>query len=71
MTVTEAYEWVMTAAETLVGKADEQQMKDAGIENLRKALKKVKPRVAKMRKRLDDARALRAKSKIWVPKWME
>lgn len=68
MTVTEAFEWVTAAAETMVQKADEQRMKDEGIENLRRALKRVQPRVQRMRARLDFARARRA-GKLNRPSW--
>ena len=68
MNVTEAYEWVATAAQTMVQRADQQGMQDEGIENLRRALKHVQPRVHRMRSRLDFIRAKKA-GKQTRPNW--
>ena len=70
MNQTEAWEWIVTASETMVQKADEQGMLDEGIENLRRALNRVKPRVERMRSRLDHLRARRA-GKPRCPKGLE
>lgn len=49
MTQTEAWEWVLEAAETIVRLHPNQD--DDGVKMLRKAIPKVKPKVERMRAR--------------------
>jgi hypothetical protein len=68
---TEAWEWVLGAAEGLIYHAEKQGLPDdEGLRALRKAVPKVKPKIERMRARLDDSRARRA-GKPKLPAWMK
>lgn len=68
MNQTEAWEWVLGAAESIV--RFHQNQDDEGVKMLRKAIPKVKPKIVRMRERLDDARARRAGTPK-LPAWMK